>query len=78
MAHAVISMSGARADAQGATSVATANRIGGATISGRIYEAIWYVPAVKRWVKFEEEYYDKNGVRYEQHTQQLESYKVSE
>ena len=77
-ARAVISASGARADAQGATSVATANRVGGGTVSGRIYAAIWYVPAVKRWVKSEEEYYDKNGIRYEQHTEQLESYKVSE
>jgi hypothetical protein len=35
------------------------------------------VPAVKRWVKSVEEYYDANGKRSARETEELESYKVS-
>jgi len=43
--------------------------------SGRLYEAFWYVPEVKRWVKSVEEYYSSGGVRNERYSQELESFK---
>ncbi len=77
VAPAVSSMSGARVDAEGATTVIQSNRAGGAAISGRTYKAFWYVPSVKRWVKSVEEYYNANEVRTSRYTDQLQSYKVS-
>lgn len=43
---------------------------------GRTYKAVWYAPAVKRWVKSVEEYYGSGGERTERHTAELESYSV--
>ena len=77
MAPAVTNVSGARVDAQGATTVMQSSRAGGATFSGRTYKAFWYVPSVKRWVKSVEEYYDTNERRTERYTDELESYKVA-
>jgi hypothetical protein len=36
------------------------------------------VPAVKRWVKSVEEYYDSNDTRTSRFAEELESYKVAE
>ena len=78
IAPAVSAVSGARVDALGATSVMQTNRITPTNVSGRTYKAFWYVPAVKRWVKCVEEYYDPNGVRNQRFADELESYKVSD
>ena len=78
LAPAVSAVSGARVDAQGTTSVIQTSKTTPATVSGRTYKAFWYVPAVKRWVRSVEEYYDTNGVRHERFTDELESYKVSD
>jgi hypothetical protein len=77
IAPAVGAVSGSRVDAQGATTVVQTGRTIPATISGRTYKAFWYVPAVKKWVKVVEEYYDPNGTRNERFMDELESYKVS-
>ena len=76
MAPAVSATSSARVDAGGTASVVQTNKTGATVFTGHIYKAFWYVPAVKRWVKSVEEYYDPNGVRYERSTDELESYKV--
>ncbi len=77
IAPAVSATSGARIDAQGATTVMQTGKTSAATLTGRTYKAFWYVPAVKRWVKSVEEYYDPNGTRYERYADELESFKVS-
>lgn len=77
LAPALSAASGSRIDAQGSTAVVQTNRTIPRTVSGRTYKAFWYVPAVKRWVKSVEEYYDGNGVRNERYTDELESYKVA-
>jgi len=77
IAPAVAGASGTRVDAQGTTTVVQTGKIAPRTISGRTYKAFWYVPAVKKWVKSVEEYYDANGVRNERNADELESYKVS-
>jgi hypothetical protein len=46
--------------------------------SGRLYREIWYVPAVKRWVKAVEEYYSSGGIRNERVTVELESFKLAD
>lgn len=78
MAPAVSATTGARVDAQGATTVVQTGRTSAATFTGRTYKAFWYVPGVKRWVKSVEEYYDPNGVRYERSADELEAFKVSD
>lgn len=78
LAPAVSGASGARVDARGATTVIQTNRTTAAPYSGRSYKAFWYVPAVKRWVKADEEYYDSGGVRNEKYVSELVSYKVAE
>jgi len=47
-------------------------------IENRTYKAIWYVPAIKRWVKTVEEYYGGNGVRNERYTSELVAFKPAE
>ncbi len=77
MAPGISNLSGSRADGQGATTVMQTNRIAPAAISGRTYKAFWYVPAVKRWAKSVEEYYNTDNVRNERYTDELESYKAA-
>jgi hypothetical protein len=66
-----------RADAQGSTVVMSTKRVTPQTVTGRLYKAFWYVPAVKRLVKSDEEYFSTTGERASVWTQELESYKVS-
>lgn len=75
-APALTSAGGTRLDASGATTILQTQRTAPGIVSGRTYKAFWYVPAVKRWVKSVEEYYDSNGVRSEAYTYELESYGV--
>ena len=76
LAPAVGSVSGARVDAQGSTTLVQTNRVTAATATGRTYKGFWYAPEVKRWVKSVEEYYDANGRRTERHAEELESYRA--
>ncbi len=76
-APAVSSVTGGRVDAQGTTAVIRTSRALPAEVSGRTYKAFWYVPAVKRWVKSVEEYYDTDGVRTSSYTSELLSFKVA-
>jgi len=75
-APGITSAFGARVDAAGTVSVIEQDRTIPHAVSGRTYKAFWYVPGVKKWVKSVEEYYDGNGVRYERHADELQSYKV--
>ncbi len=77
IAPAVAAASGTRVDAQGATTVMQNRRVAASIVSGRLYKAFWYVPAVKKWVKSLEEFYDANGKRNEQYQDELVSFKVS-
>ncbi|MBV8603131.1 MAG: hypothetical protein JO224_00445 [Pelomonas sp.] len=43
---------------------------------GRIYRAVWYVPAVRRWVKSVDEYYAANGERTERSVGELVGFDV--
>lgn len=76
VAPAVSAMSSARVDAGGTASVVQTDKTSAAVFTGRTYKAFWYVPAVKRWVKSVEDYYDPNGVRYERSADELESFRV--
>ncbi len=58
--------------------VVTMTRQGNRLFSGRQLFTYWYVPEVHRWVRSEEDTYDNNGVRTEQTTAALESFKVAE
>jgi hypothetical protein len=78
IAPSVGAVAGSRVDAHGATTVMQTGRTIATPVSGRTYKAFWYVPAVKRWVKADEEYYDTNGVRNERFLSELASYKVSD
>lgn len=78
IAPSVGSVAGSRVDAHGATTVIQTGRTTAAPVSGRTYKAFWYVPAVKRWVKADEEYYDPNGVRNQRFLDELTAYKVAE
>jgi hypothetical protein len=66
-----------QAGAQGTTAVAQTANITAETVTGRLYQAYWYAPEVKREVKSVEENYDTNGVRNARFTNELESYKVA-
>lgn len=66
-----------QADAAGATSVTQTLRSGPTTVTGRMYKALWYAPAVKRWVKMVEEDYSASGVRNERTTNELAAFKVA-
>lgn len=76
-APAVSAVAGSRVDAQGATTVMQTGRSIATTAAGRTYKAFWYVPAVKKWVKSVEEYYDSNGVRYQRFTGELQAFQVA-
>ena len=62
---------------QGTTAVAQTVHVTAETVTGRLYQAYWYAPEVKREVKSVEENYDTNGVRSARYTNELESYKVA-
>ena len=66
-----------QAGAQGTTAVAQTVNVRAETVTGRLYQAYWYAPNVKREVKSVEENYDTNGVRSARWTNELESYKVA-
>jgi hypothetical protein len=63
--------------AQGTTAVAQTVNVKAETVTGRLYQAYWYAPNVKREVKSVEENYDTNGLRSARWTNELESYKVA-
>lgn len=64
--------------AQGTMAAAQTVNITAETVTGRLYQAYWYAPEVKREVKSVEESYDTNGVRSARFTNELESYKVAD
>jgi hypothetical protein len=66
-----------QAGAQGTTAVAQTVRVTAETVTGRLYQAYWYAPDVKREVKSVEENYDTSGVRSARFTNELESYKIA-
>ena len=66
-----------QASAQGTTAVAQTVNVKAETVTGRLYQAYWYAPNVKREVKSVEENYDTNGLRSARWTNELESYKVA-
>jgi hypothetical protein len=66
-----------QANAQGTTAIAQTTNVKEETVTGRLYQAYWYAPDVKREVKSVEENYDTNGVRSARFTNELESYKVA-
>ncbi len=67
-----------QSSAQGTTAAAQTVNVTAETVTGRLYQAYWYVPEVKREVKSVEENYDTNGVRSARFTNELESYKVAD
>ena len=67
--------SGVSRNAGGSTIVMQSHNNGTAEGTGKTYKAFWYVPAVGRWVKSVEEYYDTNGVRTARYSNELASYK---
>lgn len=77
VAPALGTLAGSRVDASGATTVMQSQRTTPHTVSGRMYKAFWYVPAVKIWVKSTEEFYDSNNARSGYYVDELESYKVA-
>jgi hypothetical protein len=66
-----------QAGAQGTTAVAQTVNVTAETVTGRLYQAYWYAPEVRREVKSVEENYDTNGIRSARFTNELESYKVA-
>lgn len=70
-------ISSTQAKQSGSTIVMQSQKVPQRLATGRIYKAFWYVPEVKRFVKFIEEYYDAGGIRNERYTNELESFKVS-
>jgi hypothetical protein len=66
-----------QAGAQGTTAITQTVNVTEETVTGRLYQAYWYSPDVKREVKSVEENYDTNGVRSARFTNELESYKVA-
>jgi hypothetical protein len=66
-----------QAGAQGTTAIAQTVNVTAETVTGRLYQAYWYAPEVKREVKSVEENFDTNGVRSARFTNELESYKVA-
>lgn len=67
-----------RNDSLGTSQVQMTTSVQPTSATGRTYKAFWYVPAVKRWVKYVEEYYGNNGGLTERHAGELDSYKVSQ
>ncbi|MGU7770201.1 hypothetical protein ACV229_08450 [Burkholderia sp. MR1-5-21] len=68
-------VSGVSRNTGGSTIVMQSRNGGTAELTGKTYKAFWYVPAVGRWVKSVEEYYDVNGVRTARYTNELASYR---
>ncbi|KFG93194.1 hypothetical protein GQ56_0132910 [Burkholderia paludis] len=66
--------SGVSRNAGGSTIVMQSRNNGTAEQTGKTYKAFWYVPAVGRWVKSVEEYYDVNGTRTARYSNELASY----
>ncbi len=66
----------ARTDAAGAAM--QTNTIAPKTVTGRLYKAYWYVPAVKRYVKAVEEVYNAGGTRTRRLTEEMEKAKMAE
>ncbi|QRN55705.1 hypothetical protein ISN74_01290 [Dyella caseinilytica] len=77
MAPAVAAGSRALVNANGVTTVTQTQRVTPRTFSGRLYDAFWYVPSQKRFVKSVEEYYSSNGVRSQRFSEELVSSKVA-
>ncbi len=69
---------GAQTTAAGTSMQTEARRVVAEPVEGRTYKAIWYVPALRRWAKSVEEYYNANGVRNERFTSELESAKLAD
>jgi hypothetical protein len=69
---------GAQSTAGGTSMQTEARKVVAEPVEGRIYKALWYVPAQRRWVKSVEEYYGGNGVRNERYTSELESSKLAD
>ncbi|VWC91971.1 hypothetical protein [Burkholderia lata] len=67
--------SGVSRNAGGSTIVMQSRNNGTAEQTGKTYKAFWYVPAVGRWVKSVEEYYDANGTRNARYSNELVSFK---
>ncbi len=67
----------ARGRAPNGSNVAVATTQGARTASGRTLRTFWYVPAVRRWVKSEEDIFDTNGVRTSHATSILEAYALA-
>lgn len=76
LAPAVSAAAGSRVDAFGSTTVVQTGKTLPATAAGRTYKAFWYAPAVKKWVKSVEEYYDANGARNQRFTADLLSFRT--
>lgn len=75
VAAAVTSGSQALATADGVATVAQSHRTVPHNVEGRLYDAYWYVPSQKYFVKEEEDSYNTQGVRTEHITQELVSSK---
>ncbi|MGU3780800.1 hypothetical protein [Burkholderia metallica] len=67
--------SGVTRNAGGSTIVMQSRNNGTAEQTGKTYKAFWYVPAVGRWVKSVEEYYDASGIRNARYSNELVSFK---
>jgi len=65
------------ADAPGVMPVVPASKGAASTASGRTHQALWYVPAVKKWVRSVEEFYDSDGVRNKSYADELEAFRVT-
>jgi hypothetical protein len=55
--------------------VTAAKKAGETTVTGRIYEAVWYSPETKNYVKYVKERFDPAGVRYFSDVRELVSFK---
>jgi hypothetical protein len=77
VAPRVVASAVTQAGTQGTAAVAQTVKVTAETVTGRLYQAYWYSPDVKREVKSIEENYDTNGVRSARFTNELESYKVA-
>lgn len=55
--------------------VAAVKKSGETTVTGRIYEAVWYSPETKNYVKYVKERFDPSGVRYFSEVKELISFK---
>ncbi|RQR36530.1 hypothetical protein DIE23_07460 [Burkholderia sp. Bp9143] len=68
-------VSGVSRNEGGSTIVMQSRNNGTVEVTGKTYKAFWYSPAVGRWVKSVEEYYDVNGTRTARYSEELASYK---